>query len=178
MFRRPRELDLRPSEGSRGRACGRRGCCDEAEGARRCFRRPRPAQQPCWACCAPSRALNDLVRLLSARSLVCSPVAAALPQRSTLHRVIGVAGGSRRCCLISSSNENYQRSSAPQAAAHCSACRGTPIKEGRMRKGLWHRHLLLRGVGQCSGPKLYHPSTSGRPPRATSGCSQLYMCSS
>ena len=54
----------------------------------------------------------------------------------------------------------------------------TPRKERRILKGLWHRHLRLRWGGRCSGPKLYHPTISGRPPRTTSGCSQLCKCSS
>ena len=122
--------------------------------------------------------LTHLPELLSARIPLCSLVAAALPRRSTSQRVIGVAGGSRQCCLIHSPDKNEQRSSAPQPASRCSACRGMPRKERCMRKGLWHRHFLLRGDGRCSGPKLYHHTISGRPPCATSGCSQLYMCSS
>ena len=122
--------------------------------------------------------LTHLPELLSARIPLCSLVAAALPRRSTSQRVIGVARGSRKCCLIHSPDKNEQRRSAPQPASRCSACRGTPRKERCMRKGLWHRHFLLRGDGRCSGPKLYHHTISGRPPCATSGCSQLYMCSS
>ena len=125
------------------------------------------------AACSPT-----FLSLLSARVPLCSPVAAALSRRSTKQGDFGVRLGTSWCCLIHPPIKNEQRSSAPQPAARCPACLGTPRKERRILKGLWHRHLRLRWGGRCSGPKLYHHTISGRPPCATSGCSQLYMCSS